>query len=402
MSEYYTVKELDEVLNGKRYFPCTVPWTRLEERELYGDFLFCCWINKSLGTIRKDSKTSFLNLWNDPAAIEIRDSYLKSDFFKYCPKDCVGFVNCETGFYDYPQEEFDTFSNLFRANITKLAKEIQEKKNVLEAKPIRLKLHPTSICNLRCPMCNVHSQAPEETGEAYTNTVYELIPHLNDLNVFGGEPFFCKLSREIIFSDAVKNASQVHISAVTNGTMLNEKMLERLTELRLGQFIFSMDSISPEVFPKIRLGAKYETVMENLQRFVRYRDEKRIRIRNIGLSCAIQKLNFREIPEIVEFCNDLSIGVNFSLVFGTSELNGHIPEVTESVKEGIKKAEQLKNERIADRLESILHQLPEYEKRLKGLRFTDKLLNMLGKHRVMLFFQKHQGLKRIVKKLLRI
>jgi|GEM_PF-5397759 len=401
-SPVFSVQEIYETLNGKGCFPCTVPWTRLEERELGGDFWFCCWIQKDLGTVRKNSPTSFLPLWNEEKARKIRDSYLKKDFFRYCPKDCVGFENNAMGFYDYSQEEFETFSDRFKENLFNVVAAVREKKEVIDAKPIRLKLHPTSICNLRCPMCNVHSAMPEEVGEAYKQTIDELIPYLNDLNVFGGEPFFCKLSREIIFGETVRKNPQVHISTVTNGTMVHQKLLDQLSELRLGQFIFSVDSLSPEAFPQIRLGAKYENVMENMERFIRYRDEGRLRVRQIGLSCSIQKLNHEEIPRIVEYCHERNIDVQFSLIFGTSELYGLIPAVSESVKKGITKAEELHEDKIAHRLESILYQLPGYEKRLKQLRFTDRLLNMLGKHRVMLFFQKHQGFKRFVKKILRL
>ena len=400
--EILSQDEIKACLNGKNDFPGTVPWPRLEEREIGGDFWFCCWIKKEFGTVRKNSTTSFLNLWNDLNAIEIRNDFVQGNYFQNCPKDCVGFVNHHTGYYDYSEEEFASFSPVFRTNLSKVARMIRDKQTHVDAMPIRLKLHPTRICNLRCPMCNVHSATTEEIGEAYRQTIDTMIPYLNDLNIFGGEPFFCKLSREMIFGDEIKKSPHVHISTVTNGTMINPQTLERLTELRLGQFIFSIDSLHPEVYQKIRVRAKFDTVMDNLLRFIKFRDEGKLRIHHIGLSCTIQKLSYHEIPDIVEFCHKHAIGVNFSLIFGTSELYKHIPAVVESVKQGITLAEQYREDVIANRLKSILEQIPQYESSLKSLLWTDQTLSLLGKHRVMLFFQKHQWPKRLVKKMLRI
>jgi hypothetical protein len=59
----------------------------------------------------------------------------------------------------------------------------------------------------------------------------------------------------------------------TNGTKLNEKISRSIIENGVNEIVFSIDSSNKEIFEKLRYGAKFEKVLENVKTFVRIRDE---------------------------------------------------------------------------------------------------------------------------------
>jgi len=64
----------------------------------------------------------------------------------------------------------------------------------------------------------------------------------------------------------------------------------------------SIDSLEKENYEKIRVNAKFEKVMENIEYFHKYCKEKKT---FFGISvCAIRQ-NWKEIPAFVDFCNKL-------------------------------------------------------------------------------------------------
>ena len=59
----------------------------------------------------------------------------------------------------------------------------------------------------------------------------------------------------------------------TNATLLTEEMAHRLLEAGLDDIFFSVDSIIPEKFNKIRIGTHYEHVVENIKNFMKIKND---------------------------------------------------------------------------------------------------------------------------------
>lgn len=59
----------------------------------------------------------------------------------------------------------------------------------------------------------------------------------------------------------------------TNGVLLDEKLARDLINSGLDNIFFSVDSINPEKYEQIRIGAKYENVIENIKRFTAINEE---------------------------------------------------------------------------------------------------------------------------------
>jgi len=401
-------RALIDAIRNDPAIPCTRPWTSLEERSLVGDWQVCCFTPTILGVIRKNQDTDLLTLWNNEAVTGIRRAFIEGSFGRHCPPDCPILVRKRerepdhTDFYDYDPAEYGTFGAEFRENRERVLDSITNRRLRVDSFPVRLKLHPSNICNLDCRMCNLDKRLRDEVGEGWLRNMRRLLPYLEEIVVFGGEPFACPTTRGIVFGGEIARYPQVHFSTITNGAILDGRILERLKGMRLGWFSFSLDSCDPETYPKIRVNAEYARTFANIERFVRARDTGDIRIRKINALFVIQALNYREVSRFIEWAHDLSIDPVFSLVTGTPELLGPIGDVRERIEAGIGTADRLGLTSAAADLRSLLRALPHYERKLRRQKQYFRVFKIIGRDRVVSFFQRHNTLKQAVRKIMGI
>ncbi len=388
--------------------PCTRAWTSLEERSLSGDIRICCFINSEVGMIDKESDTDILSLWNNSIIKSTREAFADGTFMTLCPDDCPVLVKKRrlepdsTDFYDYDPSEYNTFSKEFRDNREKIIESIINRDLTVDAFPLRLKLHPSNTCNLRCSMCPQDKSLKKDIGGNYVHNLNKLMPYLEELLIFGGEPFACRFTRDIIFGDTITKYPQIHYSTITNGTLLDNNILEKLKHLRLGWFSFSLDSCSKKIYERMRLNASYDKTFSNLENFVRARDKGDISIHNIEINFTIQKENFYEIADFVKYAHDMGISVGFGFVTGSYELYDKMDEVKSSIGDALSLAENLNDTKTVKHLTYLVQQLPSYSAQIKKLRLYFKLSSFAGKEWVVDFVRRHNGLKLFLKKIVRL
>ncbi|MFH1034252.1 MAG: radical SAM protein [Pseudomonadota bacterium] len=144
--------------------------------------------------------------------------------------------------------------------------------------PARLTLELTNACNLRCAMCPSRLRPEQGKGfmEAglFRNIVDQAALHLPVALVpfFRGEPL---LHPEILPLLAyAKTRGLGPIQLVTNGMLLDEAMARGLLDLGLDFISFSLDTVSPAEYARIRQGGDYSTVMANVARFLDMRNRQ--------------------------------------------------------------------------------------------------------------------------------
>jgi len=228
------------------------------------------------------------------------------------------------------------------------------------------------------------------------------MPYLEDLTIFGGEPFSCPTSKRIIFGEELKMYPQIHLSTITNGTLLHERNQEKLMELRLGCFNFSLDSIKEETYLNIRRGANFSRVMTNFKKFVKHAQTGKLNIRRIEASCTIQETNYMEIPQFVEFAHSLGVEPVFSLVNKSKELLGLANDKLRSINKGIDMAQRLGCNAAVNELIRVLDELPSYKKRESKELVLDPIRRIFGRKRVTYFFARHTVLKQVIRRMFRI
>lgn len=387
---------------------CTRPWTSIEERSLKGDYRICCFINKNLGMIAKDSTVDILDLWKANEIIDIRRRFVSNRMHTVCPDSCSVLqyktkINKKyTDFFHYDHAVYDTYSTEFKENREHVAEAIINNDLTPDIYPLRLKLHPTNICNLRCRMCMQDKSLKTQCNDNYFNNLYKLMPYLEELVVFGGEPFACPVTKDIIFSDEMKKHPHINYSTITNGTLLDEKMQDRLKRIRLGTISFSLDGCSKKTYEQVRLGASFEKTMHNIELFVRKRDNDEIIIRDIDASFVVQHVNYHEIADFVRFTHSLNIKCGFSMVTGFHELSDCIDEVSECILEGIHTATSLNEIETARQLQILYDDLPGYGKKIRRLNVVYSAMDIVGKDKAIYWIRRHNGLRKALKKIFRI
>jgi len=186
------------------------------------------------------------------------------------------------------------------------------------AYPKTMELELSNVCNLQCVMCsgrvssairrNREKLPPIKSpyDDEFVEQLKSFLPHLKTISFFGGEPFLIDIYYKI-WDQIVLINPKIKIFVVTNGTIYNQRIELLLKKLNFNITI-SIDSLEKEKFEKIRVGAKFENVMQNIENFVKHTNGKLI------ISHTPMKLNWMDTPEIVNFCNKRDLGLNLSYV----------------------------------------------------------------------------------------
>ena len=153
-------------------------------------------------------------------------------------------------------------------------------KHVATEFPLHLDIEVTSYCNLACPMCpRTHRVAlgkwknkmmKFETFKKIIDEGTEKGLKAINLNNFG-ESFFNKKLVEMI--EYAKSKGVLDVMLHTNGTVMDEILAERIINSGLDRIIFSLDSITKEIYEKIRIGAKFEDTIKNVKMFYKVREK---------------------------------------------------------------------------------------------------------------------------------
>ena len=200
---------------------------------------------------------------------------------------------------------------------------------VVEAWPIKMAFEFTADCNLHCFMCDCEMARdryreqgikrftlPVETFRLIADTAF---PHISVVNPTGvGEPLVLSYFDELM--EACERYD-TKLDIITNGMLLKGERVRRLLPL-LAAITFSFDGATKATFDHIRTGAKFETVLRNLENFARLRREMGLREQvRTSFNITIMSENVAELPAIIELAKahdiDFVVG-GYMLVFGDS------------------------------------------------------------------------------------
>jgi sulfatase maturation enzyme AslB (radical SAM superfamily) len=151
--------------------------------------------------------------------------------------------------------------------------------------PTMMEFEIDITCNLECTMCSGDysnlirknkEHRPPLVMKYDMEFVEQLTPyfkHLHEARFSGGEPFLIDLYYEMWNRIAEYNPHCL-ISIQSNGTILNNRVKNTLTKGKF-EIGISLDSLQKEVFESIRINAKFDTVISNIEYFGAYCKEKK-------------------------------------------------------------------------------------------------------------------------------
>ena len=329
-------KEKIKQISGSASF-CILPWIHLATRP-NGDMRICCVANASgadsgdykVGLVKKEDGEP-ANFGKDLPTAAFNNDYMKSVrklmLSGQIPASCTKcFDEEDKGIVSKRVWETGTWYLQEQTDIKELIRETQEDGTVPH-KLQYLDLRLGHTCNLKCIMCSPHDSSqwvndhktvyPLFTSElikkqmswqqddfdnrwhenpAFWEQIYEQIPHIKQLYFAGGEPLLIK-EHKAFLQEIIKrgHAHKIGLRYNTNGTLINEEIIEIWEQFKKVKVGISMDAIGDRLH-YIRFPTDSSQVEKNLWRLERTSEKKQT---NIAL--AVQILNIKHVPDFIKW-----------------------------------------------------------------------------------------------------
>ncbi len=210
--------------------------------------------------------------------------------------------------------------------------------------PWNIEIEITTRCHLRCIMCE-HTFFPDTERnwdlpfEDFKKIINQF-PRLFWCNPTGeGSAFFNKDYMRMLKYLAKKG---VCIDLVDSFDRLDRKTIRQLVELPVHRLWLSLDGINKETYEKIKVGANFDRVIENVKYLVSYRNQKKSPVPELCVRFVIMRSNINQMPDFVDFVHNLDPNV-YAIEFtrlmefpGVMDLITDVPEriIEETKKRG--------------------------------------------------------------------
>ncbi len=175
---------------------------------------------------------------------------------------------------------------------------------LLLSAPVHLNLNHTTICNLRCTMCEQGlGGVPQRVMErgVYRRVRDELFDSVSEVSLtVMGDPFCApKDFLDELWSDIERYDLRLEIT--TNALLLgDEAELERLLRL-LRRIVISIDGATRETYERIRKPAKWARLCENVERLFKVRRSlPPWRRPVVHFNFVVMRSNYEELPDLVD------------------------------------------------------------------------------------------------------
>lgn len=140
-------------------------------------------------------------------------------------------------------------------------------------------------------------------GEGSRNGLYSI--KLNYL----GEPLLCENLPKMV--EYAKKKGILDVMFNTNGTLLTEEMSKKLIKAGLDRILLSFDSPIKERYESIRVGAKFEQVIDNFRTLIKLGDKNGFKHPVVRVSMVRMKENEKEIPEFIKLWRPIADKIAF-------------------------------------------------------------------------------------------
>lgn len=192
--------------------------------------------------------------------------------------------------------------------------------------PTFAQIEVTTYCNLKCSTCRefVDQLGPEFNAFKHLTLgkfkeILSKLSYLTKVRLNGiGEPL---LNPDLFEMVNYAHSKGIHVNFFTNGTMLKKEIVEELLRSEVDLLLFSIDGGYKESFERIRKGAKFDEVINDIKNLVEMKKRLGYRKPNFAVMTTVSKENISEVSQIVELVH--SVGIR-NLVF-----KGMIPSFEE-------------------------------------------------------------------------
>lgn len=314
----------DKLRNSKKF--CIMPWIHCAT-QTDGSVQLCC-VASPIKELNLNNMT-WDEVWNSPQYKDVRQKMLEDKEVSYC-------TNCykeeESGIKSHRQNENEVWANNWSPiklhELRKIVGDTNEDGS-LNSGIVSVDFRLGNTCNLQCIMCRPHDSsrwlndskvlAEKLTSDAkwdwkhkssivieqfewyknqkFWDSFYESAHNIRDLIFGGGEPILIKQHKDLIkHLVKIDHAKNVEIRYHTNGTMIDEELIELWTHFKKAHIMISLDA-HEELNSYIRYPSKWEDIEKNLRIYDNTTGGDII----LDINCTVQALNVNYLPEFAEW-----------------------------------------------------------------------------------------------------
>ncbi len=191
-------------------------------------------------------------------------------------------------------------------NALRAAYDIQRMPAVTVSNPMRVRLAPTSHCNYKCLFCEIHRDNALYPDRVRNTITLDDIRHYESflstaylVNFYGGaiEPLLNQHFGEI--ATWLKKKYGAKMLVITNGSPLNEKLIDELVDCAFDDILVSYHAAESESYKYFTTG-RSERVDANLAYLKQRKKARHASKPTVHFNFALQKLNAHEYGGILE------------------------------------------------------------------------------------------------------
>jgi radical SAM protein with 4Fe4S-binding SPASM domain len=260
---------------------CSFPFS-VAEIDWNGNVYGCCaayFIGYIFGNIFEQP---FDEIWNGEKAQEFRKQFITRNFhhcnFSICPKE-------------------------FHSNITP---------TLIAEYPTRVQLNYDSVCNARCIYCRDHhfKNDVSKFEEHFDDIILPILKNAKLVNVSAsGEIFASNYAKDLIHR-IVKVYPDLKFYVYTNGILCDEKHLKEFGLWnKVDYYVVSLPAMTKKTYDKIVLDGNFDKVIKNIKFLGKQKKDGKIS--HLIINFVVTSLNYKEMPQMVEFAKKNNATVSF-------------------------------------------------------------------------------------------
>jgi len=139
----------------------------------------------------------------------------------------------------------------------------------------------------------------------FKKIIDDIAPICNTIGVsYCGEPL---LNKDIFKMVRYASDKGMCVSMLTNGVLLNADARNGVLDSGLNFMAISMDGASKHTYESIRIGASFETLVDNIRLFVKERNHRRLSYPSIDLQMVVTQKNIHEVDAFKKLARDLGV-----------------------------------------------------------------------------------------------
>lgn len=259
--------------------------------------------------------------------------------------------------------------------------EIASKKTILNSKPRNLMVVLSNKCNIACIMC-LTSKSKWELPKERLDEIILMFPYLERIMWQGGEVLFLPY-----FKDVLKTALKypnMRQSMITNLQLADRETMELIVKNNI-EVTISIDGVSKNIYEKIRRGASFEKLLDNINIL----NDIRNKIKNkviLNMNVVVMNENFKTLSMFVDFAH------KYKFDFICFMPIDYIPKNPTEKEKEIKKEQDIFDNNDPDVIKELSFQMLLVEKKAKeyGIRIESRLKTIeLKEEYIMLYDEKY-------------